>query len=837
MSDFLKLRREASQYWPAVVIDQYFPFFSSGNPIRLLISAGALILSLTSLALYFFEKVSFVENGLGSFASKTLSDLGRWPGIIYGIFFIVIALELGIRALGAFYASHAFLDIVDISEDENFRRPACSYEAAYFLLMPEDADPILNLAITPAGGTALYRLGLNPVEVKKFSKDRVNKIKSSDLVLTDNLSNPLNLAKIASEMLSFDKELSVFMASRKITKEDFIGAISWAEYLHVLKRRGARWWGRERLGRIPGFGKQWSFGETPTLSRYAVEIYDSPFYRDAEQVLSVRKNEVNELENILSRTRGANALVVADSEEEALRVIGALGVMIKSGEAMPALEHKQIYVLDYATMISTTKQKNIFENKLTSALNEASRAGNIILAIKDLPAFIAGATQIGSDIQEIMNWYLASPAVHIIATASNETFHSVIENNPSLMRYFEKILIKGIGGQAVMKYLMEEAIRIERESGVWFLFQALREAAESAERFFFGGDMEDKSADLLIEAATSARNTGATVIGREDIMRLVEAKTGIPRQISSEKTDNKILLELEKILSKRIIGQEEGVKAISSAMRRAHAGITNPNRPTGSFLFLGPTGVGKTETTRALADAFFGGESAILRLDMSEYNTPDALDRLIGDFSIGKPGVLSSMLRDKPYGVLLLDEFEKTSVKVHDLFMQIIDEGIFSDAGGKKVNARNLIIIATSNAGSDKIWQIVKERGQEALNKDEVVSEVINRGIFKPELLNRFDGVIVFHPLDRMSLVKIAELMLKKLNRRLAEKGLEISVTPELVNALVEKGTDPTFGARPMNRAIQDKVETMLADKILRGEAPAGTRVVFSTEEIEGIRN
>jgi ATP-dependent Clp protease ATP-binding subunit ClpC len=320
-------------------------------------------------------------------------------------------------------------------------------------------------------------------------------------------------------------------------------------------------------------------------------------------------------------------------------------------------------------------------------------------------------------------------------------------------------------------------------------------------------------------------------------MKLVEVKTGIPREAASGSTDTKTLLNLEKILAERIIGQEEGVKAIAAAMRRARAGITNPKRPMGSFLFLGPTGVGKTETTKALADSFFGGESAIIRLDMSEYRTMDALERLIGNFDLGKPGVLTSALRDKPYGVLLLDEFEKTSKDVLDLFLQVLDEGMFADMSGRKVSARNLIIIATSNAGSEMIWQMVKEGGPGALNKEVIIEDIIKRAIFKPELLNRFDGVVVFHPLGRDELTRIAELMVKKFSKSLADKGLEIAITPELINALVEKGSDPTFGARPMNRAIQDKVETMIADKILSGAAQPGTKIIFTPEEIAAIRN
>jgi ATP-dependent Clp protease ATP-binding subunit ClpA len=285
------------------------------------------------------------------------------------------------------------------------------------------------------------------------------------------------------------------------------------------------------------------------------------------------------------------------------------------------------------------------------------------------------------------------------------------------------------------------------------------------------------------------------------------------------------LLDLENILKARIVGQDEAVKTVSSAVRRARSGITNPDRPLGSFLFLGPTGVGKTETTKVLADVFFGESARILRLDMSEYSGADSVEKLIGSFGSGKEGVLSSLLRERQYGVLLLDEFEKTTPDVMNLFLQILDEGFFSDSSGRKVSARNLIIIATSNAGSDRIWSAMQAGKDLSREKDAIVDDIVKSGVFKPELLNRFDGVVLFHPLTPAHLKRIAGLMLQKLHDRLAMQGINLAIDENLIDYVVGFGTDPKFGARPMNRAIQDKVEEAVARKILADSIPKGQEI------------
>ncbi len=266
-------------------------------------------------------------------------------------------------------------------------------------------------------------------------------------------------------------------------------------------------------------------------------------------------------------------------------------------------------------------------------------------------------------------------------------------------------------------------------------------------------------------------------------------------------------------------------------MRKARSGIENPNRPLGSFLFLGPTGVGKTETTKALAEVFFGSSENINRLDMSEYSGFDSLDKLIGSFDAGKPGILSSIIREHPYGVLLLDEFEKTTKEVMNLFLQILDEGFFSDGLGKRVMARNLVIIATSNAGSSLIWEAMQSGEDLSKSKEKIIDNIISQKIYTPELLNRFDGVVLFHPLSKNDLVKIAEISLRKLESRLAERGIDLDVNDELIDFVASKGDDPKFGARPINRAISEEVEQVIAKKMISGEVSRGSKVVLSKSD------
>jgi ATP-dependent Clp protease ATP-binding subunit ClpA len=344
--------------------------------------------------------------------------------------------------------------------------------------------------------------------------------------------------------------------------------------------------------------------------------------------------------------------------------------------------------------------------------------------------------------------------------------------------------------------------------------------------------LADQALNLLSEVVPYVVNQKRAQVTPNDVMALLEAQTGVALGMPTTRERNN-LLNLEAKLHERVVGQDEAIRAIAEALRRSRAGIRNQERPIGSFLFLGPTGVGKTETAKALAKILFDDEERISRLDMAEFQGEDAVEKLIGVPGSSMPGALSRVLTESPYGVLLLDEFEKSSPAVRNIFLSVLDEGVFTTTTGNRINARNSIIIATSNAGDELLWRYNESGESINAHRDDLIDHIVAQGIFTPELINRFDGTIIFQPHAPAAQQQIAQLLLDEMRNRLHERGVNISWGPDVVEYVALKGYDAKFGARPMNRFIQEEIEAMLAKKILAGELPTGSSVILTRAELE----
>ncbi|PIQ66793.1 MAG: hypothetical protein CO184_00095 [Candidatus Zambryskibacteria bacterium CG_4_9_14_3_um_filter_40_16] len=733
-----------------------------------------------------------------------------------GLFFIVLFFYL------LFLFSEAFFYSVFFRKEDSYSR--FGYFLTLIIFQTRRTDLTKGFLKSGIGQTVMDRLGIDEESVQDFLKRRKFFLSAQSLKIEESESL---WRSYLSAIFTYDKEFQSFLLLHEVTKEILLQSSDWVLSLIYRSIDSERWWSKKKLQSIGGIGRAWSYGNA-----YVLEQFSSPLSVTSDRETGLHETEAISLEVILSKSVEANALIIGDDGVGKIEVVETLFKKINSGESSPELRDKKFLVFDSGGFISQITDKEQFESILAKIFFQTAEAGNIVLVIPDFDGLVNSANLIGTNLSDIIDSYLSSSAIHIVAISNTRSFHTMLEPNQSLMQRFDKLMIKGGTAKDITAVLENSVMHIEHSEGVFFTYQAITETVKAAERYFIDRPLYDAATDLLIQAVSKARSQDRALILKEDVLSLIKSQTGIATGAISIEEKNK-LENLEEHLHMRIVGQDEAVSGISNALRRARAGISNPNRPIGSFLFIGPTGVGKTETTKALGEIFFGAENKILRLDMSEYNSSDALNRLIGSISNPDGGVLGSMLRENPYGVLLLDEFEKTENRVLDLFLQILDEGIFSDSLGRKVSARNLIIIATSNAGSDIIFDIISRRENLSDKKDFIVDEIIRRGIYKPELINRFDGVILFHPLEEEHLKKIARLQLEGLAWRLKDKGIMFQISEPIINFLVEKGTDPKFGARALKRALQDSVEKAVAEKIIDGNIRPGSELSLTTEDLK----
>lgn len=820
-----ELQKSASAYGPAIAIERFLPFSSR---IRLVRALGYLTLFFLASAL-----LSSIFTASPELAARLGIPHGLLRALIVaeGLFYISLALWLALMSVNACALSYACRGAPLLLRELWWSTPpALSFDAAVLAAELTGSDAFKSFSGSALGREMLWRLGIPRASVSDFLSRARQGVPAEALVVDSRGGARITLEHMVGALFAADQEAALWLAEQGASARSAVLATAWVERTLASARRARRVFGREGLGRIPGLGKDWGYGSAFRFARYGRSLAASPAFASAAGEVTLAERVTEELEAVLARARETNALLVGEAGSPREAAVLGLAGRIAVGSVLPPLEHKQIVVLDTTTLLAEAKTKTAFEAELARVFSDILRAGNLIVVIPDFPEFIESTATLGSDLASLLDDALVSPRLQLIALAEQGRFHRSLEPHAALMKRFERILVPAPSARAVLPFLEDEALRAEAKFGIFFTLPAVEAAVAGAERYFMGAPLLDKAADILYEAASAVRKERKKVVLSGDVFAVVETRSGVPAGELGA-TERAALLELESALQRRVIGQDTVLAAVAGALRRARGGVGNPKRPFGSFLFLGPTGVGKTETAKALAASFFGNEQSMHRLDLSEYKTADSLERLIGSFREGKPGVLSSLLRERPYGVLLLDEFEKTSADIRHLFLQVLDEGFFTDAGGMRVNCRNLLIIATSNAGSDLIWSAVGAGVNLTDEKQRIINTLVERGDFSPELLNRFDGVILFQPLVGKNLRAVAELMLKKVAVRMEERGILFTPTQRLVDFVAERGSDRQFGARAMQRTIADTVERALADKILRGALRPGQRVELSPEE------
>jgi ATP-dependent Clp protease ATP-binding subunit ClpC len=475
---------------------------------------------------------------------------------------------------------------------------------------------------------------------------------------------------------------------------------------------------------------------------------------------------------------------------------------------------------------------NFVVSKIRQLFGEAYRAGDVILVINDIDAFLDPHTEAGRvNATEALLPFFQS-GLRIVGTTTPQGYHSTIGKNSQLSMLLGKLEIAELSAGQTLMILQDALVFFERSSNIFFSNSALKEIVKLAGKLIQNLPNPEKSLEVLEEVAVYVTSkTHDVVVRKEHVQKVISIRTKVPvEKVAGE--ERGLLLNLEKVLHERIVGQDEAIGEIANTMRRARAGIRSEKKPIGSFLFLGPTGVGKTETTKALASVYFGSEKNIIRFDMSEFQQVHSINRLIGDADKNEGGLLTEAIMEKPFSLVLLDEIEKAHPKVLDLFLQVFDEGRLTDAIGRTVSFTNAIFIATSNAGAEKIREMVKGGSDPSDMREEILDYLQKNGIFRPEFLNRFDAVIIFRPLSAKELREVVILLLNELNERLAEKEIQVAITPELADAIALHAFHPEFGARPVRRYIQEHLENYVASKLLSDQIKRGQIVEIPIEMI-----
>ncbi len=771
----------------------------------------------------FFRATFFVLMVKGSVATLIVIALDLpFSHIIAGGTLIMTGLWLEQILLYSYHNSFYFRGLYSILGLEDKTVNGATYDVANAVMRHQD-DVSFAFVSSTFGESALIRAGVSPEAISTFLNSPRQRITADMIILPE--KEIFSLIGLGKYLMSHDIEFKNMLKSLGISEETVLGSLRWIVGTHHQQKRRERWWSEDNLSRTTGIGREWSYGTAYLLQKFSKDIRSSAIFSTLGSDSSFAQEKIVEIETTLARARAANVLIIGEAGVGKIDLVMEVSKRMKTGKSIASISNQQMMVLDGGRLFASHKEKQDLETTIIRMFDEAIKAGNIIIVIENLSSFIREAEAMGVFLPELIDQYLASPDLHVIATDTPGNYHTYLEPLGAFARRFAEVLVDTPDLGATTRVLQGIALTTEIKQKVLFTYPALEAIATSADRYIVEGVMPDKAIELLTQVATYARQKEVTVITADFVYQVVSETTGVPAgPIQAEERD--LLLNLEDRLHKQVIGQERALDAIARTMRRARAGIQSSEKPIGSFLFLGPTGVGKTETAKALANIFFGGEENLQRLDMSEFSGADGLVRLIGDGV--ESGTLADMLREHPYCVLLLDEFEKATRSVHDLFLQILDEGKFTDARGTKVNARNCIIIATSNAGSQLIIRTVQQREELSHLTQSIIDNIIKDGVFRPELVNRFDNTIIFEPLTIAQQGQVASLMLGGLYKRIKERGYELQVSKDLLDVLVEKGYSPEFGARPMQRVLQDVVEEKVAGKIISGEVKRGDTIMLS---------
>lgn len=774
-------------------------------------------------------------------------------GILFGLFLTIILLTTNgsqnlplfmFSLLGTFLMFEAFYSFKVLRTKPALKGSEISEKTNLADLVSLDLARALLLHSNWSTTSALVK-GLYTNRKVKFVFNKAG-ISTEDLKQTLEINETVNIASLLQEALAFAEKDNVYhidslsllaaifanskafeklLFDKELKFEDLVNIIHWGRIFYHEKEGSIPFWEKPTTSLGIGMASVWSGGWTIETEKFTKDISSEILGKEGQYLVG-RKKEISEVENVLSRSERRNVILLGQPGLGKNTIVYSLAAKSVRGELPDSLRFKRFLELDVTSVIASANTNEI-EQRVKNILVEISHAGNVVLFIPEIEN-LAGALENGKlDISGLLVNSLQDIDLQIIGTSNRAAFHQFIESKPAFANDFEVIDVTEPTSEEAIQILEEVAIKIEQKNSCIVTYPAIKTAVELSERYLVDRVLPGKAIDILDESSSAKSLIGKGLLTKIDVEKVISDKTNIPVNLARGDEKEK-LLKLSKTLHQRIIGQDEAVDSISLAIQRSRTLKRESNRPNGVFLFLGPTGVGKTETAKALAEVYYGSEERIIRFDMSEFNQETAVFRLIGSppgsSEYKEGGQLTEAVRVNPFSLILLDELEKSHHKVLELFLAIFDEGRISDSSGRLISFTNTIIIGTSNAGAEFIRENIQKNTPAETVKKTLTEKLLQEGTFKPEFLNRFDSVVVYKPLNQNEVEQVVSLMIMKLLKRLQKQDLTIAVAPEVVTYLAKKGYDPQFGARPLQRALQDQLEGLISKALLEGKLNRGSK-------------
>ncbi len=697
---------------------------------------------------------------------------------------------------------------------------------------PTPGDFAMAAGRVASGQFMAVRFGLSPTLLQSVAStdpnDTAALLETAESIRVNTRLEHITGSVLAVALTRLFPERDSLLANMHLDDKDLDQGVIWQQHIRDLIEK------HSAPRRTGGLARDWSFGYIPLLNRFGQNISEQIGHGGGLLTVDVASHvtAIDQLIDTFGNAGRQNAVLVGNAGAGKTTIIHAFAEkLLDAAASIPeTLRFRQVFILDSASLIAAAPGRGELEQLIMQVLGEAYSAKNIIICLDNAQLFFeegVGAVDLSNVLQPILD----AGNLRVILSMDEQRFLQIGRRNPALINSLNRINVPAASADETRMIMQEQLLMTEIQRHVTYMYQALEEAYRLSERYVHDLAQPGRALKLL-ESAASFNESGLVTIN--SVQQAIEKTLDVKISVASEAGDREKLLNMEELIHKRMVNQTRAVTVVSDALRRARAGVRNQNRPIGTFLFLGPTGVGKTELSKALADVYFGGEARMIRLDLNEFVRPEDVVRLIAD-GADDPSSLTAQVMKQPFSVVLLDEIEKAAPEVLSTLLQLLDEGILRDAKNREVSFRDAIVIATSNAGADRIREYIDRGYKMEQFEGDFINELINSNQFKPEFLNRFDEIVLFRPFTKEELLQVCNLILASVNKTLEAQKVSVHVEDDAKLLLVEKGYDPRLGARPMRRVIQKAVENTVAKKMLAGTVKPGSTITISKSEVEAI--